>query len=145
EAGLRSFDRSMPEEVNRIVTDSLADLLLTPSADANENLKNEGIPDAKIKLVGNIMIDALIANLEKARNSSIMFDLALKRKRFAYVTLHRPCNVDTHQNLARIMEALTALSAQMPVVFPVHPRTAKMLKQFNISYETNHLMRILPP
>src|SRR5207244_4407315 len=70
EAGLRSFDRSMPEEVNRIVTDSLADLLLTPSADANENLKNEGIPDAKIKLVGNIMIDALIANLEKARNSS---------------------------------------------------------------------------
>ena len=110
EAGLRSFDRTMPEEVNRIVTDSLADLLLTPSPDADENLKREGIPDAKIRLVGNVMIDALIENLEKARASRLMGDLGLGAKRFVYVTLHRPSNVDKQESLAAIMTELKRLA-----------------------------------
>ena len=106
EAGLRSFDRSMPEEVNRIVTDALADLLLTPSADANENLTREGIPDSKIKLVGNVMIDSLVANLEKARASSILSRLGLEKKGFVYVTLHRPSNVDHQTDLSLVMSTL---------------------------------------
>src|SRR5204862_3999901 len=93
EAGLRSFDRTMPEEINRIVTDALADLLLTPSMDADENLKREGVPESKIKLVGNIMIDTLVANLDKARANGHLEKLGLKSKAFAYVTLHRPSNV----------------------------------------------------
>ena len=100
EAGLRSFDRTMPEEINRIVTDSLADLLLTPSPDADENLHREGIPEAKIKLVGNVMIDALVANLDKARASRLMPELGLEARGFVYVTLHRPSNVDNAESLA---------------------------------------------
>jgi UDP-N-acetylglucosamine 2-epimerase (non-hydrolysing) len=132
EAGLRSYDRTMPEEINRIVTDALADLLLTPSADADQNLRLEGIPASRIRLVGNVMIDALVANLEKAHQSPILGKLGLERKRFAYVTLHRPSNVDDRQNLARVMEGLKGLSSRLSVVFPVHPRTQKMLTEFGL-------------
>ena len=145
EAGLRSFDRTMPEEINRIVTDSLADLLLTPSLDADENLKREGIPESKIRLVGNVMIDALAANLQKARNSGILKKLGLQKKAFAYVTLHRPSNVDDPVNLSSIMSGLNRLAGQLPVVFPMHPRTHKMLAQFGISPVTNGTMKILEP
>ncbi len=145
EAGLRSFDRTMPEEINRIVTDALADLLLTPSADADENLKREGIPGSKIKLVGNVMIDALAANLQQARNSEILKKLGLQKKAFAYVTLHRPSNVDDPSNLNSIMSGLNRLAAQLPVVFPMHPRTHKMLAQFGISPVANGTMKILEP
>src|SRR5436190_2792320 len=110
EAGLRSFDRTMPEEVNRIVTDALADLLLTPAADANENLKHEGIPDHKVKLVGNIMIDTLVENLEKARQRKTLETLGLKQSGFVYVTLHRPANVDSKDNLNEIMTELKLLA-----------------------------------
>jgi len=127
EAGLRSFDRGMPEEINRLVTDALADLLFTPSADANENLRREGIPASKIRFVGNIMIDALVANLEKAERSKLPSQLGLKPRGFAYVTLHRPSNVDDGANLRALMRELGRLSRKMPVVFPVHPRTRKML------------------
>src|SRR4051812_25137984 len=99
EAGLRSFDRTMPEEINRLVTDAIADLLLTPSEDANENLRREGVPEQKIKLVGNIMIDSLLENVEKARQSSTLQKLGLDGKPFVYVTLHRPANVDHKENL----------------------------------------------
>src|SRR5947207_628049 len=133
EAGLRSFDRTMPEEVNRIVTDSLADLLLTPAADANENLRHEGIPDHKIKLVGNIMIDTLVENLEKARQRKTLETLGLKQSGFVYVTLHRPSNVDSEGSLTGIMAELRRLSNRMPVVFPMHPRTRRMLCEFGIS------------
>jgi UDP-N-acetylglucosamine 2-epimerase (non-hydrolysing) len=133
EAGLRSFDRTMPEEINRIVTDAIADLLLTPSADANENLKREGVPDSKIRLVGNVMIDALMANLDAARQSGILDRLGLKEKEFAYVTLHRPSNVDDRSSLSAIVGELRRLAEIMPVVFPVHPRTRRMLSEFNIS------------
>jgi len=132
EAGLRSFDRTMPEESNRIVTDGLADLLFTPSEDANENLRREGIPAEKIQLVGNVMIDAVVQNLEKARSSAILDNLKLKPARFAYVTLHRPSNVDRKETLSAIMGELKNLSGRLPVVFPLHPRTRKMISEFGL-------------
>ena len=145
EAGLRSFDRTMPEEINRIVTDALADLLLTPSADANDNLKQEGIAESKIKLVGNVMIDALVANLDKAHGSYLPNMLGLKKKQFAYVTLHRPSNVDQRSALTTIMAELKRLAEQMPVVFPMHPRTRKMCGEFGISLQSANGLRILEP
>ncbi|WP_029646302.1 non-hydrolyzing UDP-N-acetylglucosamine 2-epimerase [Methylomicrobium lacus] len=145
EAGLRSFDRSMPEEVNRIVTDALADLLLTPSVDGDENLKREGIPDWKIDLVGNVMIDALTLNLEKARASQVLKKLQLKKKSFVYVTLHRPSNVDEKVGLTTIMYELKRIADDIPVVFPMHPRTRKMCGQYGISLDNNKGLRILEP
>ena len=133
EAGLRSFDRAMPEEINRLVTDCLADLLLTPSEDANENLRREGVPEHKIKLVGNIMIDSLVDNLPKARASTILQRLNLEPEKFVYATLHRPSNVDHRESLASIMASLRSLAAQLPVVLPIHPRTRKMLQDFGLS------------
>ena len=145
EAGLRSFDRTMPEEVNRIVTDSLADLLLTPSPDADENLIREGVPTAKIRLVGNVMIDAVVANLEKARASRLMPELGVEARGFVYVTLHRPSNVDKAESLTAIMTELKRLAARIPVVFPMHPRTRKMCEQFGISFNGNPNLKILEP
>jgi UDP-N-acetylglucosamine 2-epimerase (non-hydrolysing) len=145
EAGLRSFDRSMPEEVNRLVTDALADLLLTPSQDADANLRREGVPQSKIVCVGNIMIDALVENLARARQSSLLKKLGLDSGGFAYVTLHRPSNVDNQTGLSAIMTELQRLTGQMPVVFPMHPRTKKMCAQFGISLDTNKNLRILDP
>lgn len=144
EAGLRSFDRSMPEEINRIVTDALADLLLTPSADANENLLKEGIPDSRIKLVGNVMIDTLEANLEKAKASQILDRLGLIKKNFVYVTLHRPSNVDNQTGLVMIMRELQRIADATPVVFPMHPRTRKMCEQFGIPLDKQKL-RVVEP
>lgn len=145
EAGLRSFDRTMPEEINRLVTDAIADLLLTPSEDANENLRREGVPEQKIKLVGNIMIDSLLENVEKARQSSTLQKLGLDGTPFVYVTLHRPANVDHKENLDTIIAELTRLSHEMPVVFPMHPRTRKMLSQFGIPVEQFNGLKILDP
>ena len=145
EAGLRSFDRSMPEEVNRIVTDSLADLLLTPAEDANANLKHEGVPDHKVKLVGNIMIDALVENLERANQQKTLEGLGLTQSGFVYVTLHRPSNVDSKNSLTKIVAELNILSNQMPVVFPMHPRTRKMLSEFGISLSKSNGLKILDP
>ena len=145
EAGLRSYDRTMPEEINRIVTDSLADLLLTPSSDADENLKREGIPDSKIKLVGNVMIDSLVANLAKARASQLLNQLGLEKKRFVYVTLHRPSNVDQLAGLTTIMGELKRIAHDWPVVFPMHPRTRKMCGQFGIALADHPGLRILEP
>ena len=145
EAGLRSYDRNMPEEVNRIVTDSLADLLLTPSSDGNENLKREGISESKIKLVGNVMIDALVSNLDQARASKLPEKLGIKKKGFVYVTLHRPSNVDHQASLTTIMSELKRIAGEWPVVFPMHPRTRKMCGQFDISLEDEKGLRILDP
>jgi UDP-N-acetylglucosamine 2-epimerase (non-hydrolysing) len=144
EAGLRSFDRSMPEEVNRIVTDALADLLLTPSIDANENLHKEGIPDSKIKLVGNVMIDTLVANLEQAESSQILHKLGLVKKDFVFVTLHRPFNVDSQAGLSMIMSELRRIADHTPVVFSMHPRTRKMCEQFGIALG-GQTLRIVEP
>ena len=133
EAGLRSFDRTMPEEINRIVTDALADLLLTPSEDANGHLLREGVAPGRIRLVGNIMIDSLIQNLSRARTSGALRDLGVEPGRFIYVTLHRPANVDDRDGLSTLMAGLGDVSRRLPVVFPVHPRTRKMMAEFGLA------------
>lgn len=137
EAGLRSFDRSMPEEINRLVTDALADLLLTPSKDADQNLLREGVPDYKIKLVGNIMIDTMIANLEKARSLAPYTTFGLDKRNYVFVTLHRPSNVDNKESLSCIMRNLIELSDKLPVIFPVHPRTEKNMIEWKLKPASN--------
>lgn len=144
EAGLRSFDRSMPEEINRLVTDSIADLLLTPSEDANDNLCREGVAESRVRLVGNIMIDSLLANLSKAGESTILSRLGMEKCRFIYVTLHRPSNVDARESLIPIMRAFGDISRRMPVVFPMHPRTRARLVDFGIEISDTNV-RILDP
>src|SRR3977135_181941 len=128
EAGLRSRDRTMPEEINRLVTDALADLLLTPSRDADENLLREGTAPEKIRFVGNVMIDTLYRNLERAHDSTILNRLQLRPREFCAMTLHRPSNVDDQATLNGILDALEAISARLPIVFPVHPRTRARLE-----------------
>jgi UDP-N-acetylglucosamine 2-epimerase (non-hydrolysing) len=145
EAGLRSFDRSMPEEINRLVTDALADLLLTPSSDADENLLREGIPSDKIKFVGNIMIDSLVENLPQARSCGILSQLELEPSRFIYVTLHRPSNVDDRASLSTIFSGLESLSHQLPIVCPIHPRTRKMLTEFGLMPRAIKELMLLDP
>jgi len=145
EAGLRSFDRSMPEEINRIVTDSLANLLFTPSEDGNENLLREGVAKERIKCVGNIMIDSLIENLPMSRRSNLLNRLGLKPGQFAFVTLHRPSNVDAKESLAAIMHEVERLATRLPVVFPIHPRTRKMLAEFGIRPSQEKGMHLIDP
>lgn len=129
EAGLRSRDRSMPEEINRLLTDQIADLLLTPSSDADRNLLAEGIPAERIRLVGNVMIDSLLKNLALAGRSKVREELNVEGRDYAVVTLHRPSNVDDAATLRGILSALDTLAERMPVVFPIHPRTRKMLAE----------------
>lgn len=145
EAGLRSFDRTMPEEVNRLVTDALADLLLTPSIDADANLEREGVPAGKIRRVGNIMIDTLLANLDQARTRNPLERLGLEPGRFVYVTLHRPANVDRPETLGPIMQHLQRLAATLPVVFPVHPRTRQRLTDFAMALDGSPALHLLDP
>lgn len=127
EAGLRSRDRTMPEEINRIVTDTLSELLLTPSRDADENLLAEGVPAEKIFFVGNIMIDSLVAGLARAEASDVLERLDLEPRTYAVLTLHRPANVDDPKVLLGLMGAIHRVSEELPVVFPCHPRTASRL------------------
>jgi len=132
EAGLRSFDRTMPEEINRIVTDALADLLLTHSKDADENLAKEGIDEEKIVRVGNIMIDSLVEKLKEADRLDLGEKFNVKRKEYVYVTIHRPSNVDEKDSLEKIADSLVKLSEEIEVVFPVHPRTKEKLSQYGL-------------
>ena len=140
EAGLRSFDRKMPEEINRIVTDQLSDVLFTPSEDGDTNLQREGIPLTKVHRVGNVMIDSLIRFLPIAakcnRNGW--------PQRYALVTLHRPSNVDNPENLQRILHRLTEASADLDTIFPVHPRTRRRIAEFGIATAKLHLLDPLP-
>jgi UDP-N-acetylglucosamine 2-epimerase (non-hydrolysing) len=147
EAGLRSRDRSMPEEINRLVTDQIADLLFTPSADADENLRAEGIPPERIRLVGNVMIDSLYKHLERSRQSQIKDQLGLTDKSYAVLTLHRPSNVDDPATFGRIIEALEKIGEQLPVVFPVHPRTRKTITElgFDERVEKIQNLRLVEP
>lgn len=145
EAGLRSFDRTMPEEINRLVTDALADLLLTPSEDADRNLLREGVAPDKIKLVGNIMIDSLVDNLPRARACGVLEELGLEPSRFVYVTLHRPANVDERPHLETLMTGLKAIAGRLPVVFPVHPRTRKMLSEYGLLPPAGRGLVLLEP
>lgn len=127
EAGLRSFDCSMPEEINRLVTDSIADLLWTPSPDADENLAREGVPKEKVVRVGNIMIDALELVRPKIEAANTAGKLGLTPKGYGVVTIHRPVNVDDRDKLAVIVDGLDELAAKLPLVFPIHPRTRARL------------------
>ncbi|MFY9556198.1 MAG: UDP-N-acetylglucosamine 2-epimerase (non-hydrolyzing) [Blastocatellia bacterium] len=133
EAGLRSRDRSMPEEINRVVTDAIADLLLTPSRDANENLVREGVPQEKIRFVGNVMIDTLQRNIARARKSPVLERFGLKPRQFCAMTLHRPSNVDDKETLSGILEALEVIGERLPILFPIHPRTRDRLERFGLS------------
>jgi UDP-N-acetylglucosamine 2-epimerase (non-hydrolysing) len=129
EAGLRSFDRTMPEEINRMVTDRLADLLLTPSADADDNLVHEGVAPERIHRVGNVMIDSLQAALPKAEALPTLKDMGLVPRGYSVCTLHRPSNVDDPRKLRALVDALGKIAQVAPVVFPVHPRTRKTMPQ----------------
>jgi UDP-N-acetylglucosamine 2-epimerase (non-hydrolysing) len=141
EAGLRAHDRTMPEEINRLVTDQLSDLLFTPSADADENLRREGIAPAKIHLVGNVMIDTLVRLLPHCAEHQ-RADLP---KRYALVTLHRPSNVDDLPWLRALLLALAGLSRDLDVVFPVHPRTRQRMADLGPQPLANGHLRLLDP
>lgn len=149
EAGFRSFDRTMPEEINRLLTDAISDFLFTPSPDADENLKREGIPSQKIFLVGDVMVDTLLFNLEKAKKTHILERLSLQpaqqptsnnlqstivnrqsARPYALLTLHRPSNVDDKDAFLRIINVLTEISKHIPIIFPVHPRIRKQIETF---------------
>jgi UDP-N-acetylglucosamine 2-epimerase (non-hydrolysing) len=132
EAGLRSRDRTMPEEINRIVTDRLSDVLLTPSVDANDNLRAEGVPAENIHLVGNIMIDSLLRHLPLASLNRVANHIPVENGCYAVLTLHRPSNVDNAEVFKRILEAITTIAERMPVVFPVHPRTRQRMREFEV-------------
>ena len=122
-----------------------ADLLLTPSHDADENLKREGVAKHRIQMVGNIMIDALIANVDQARKKNTPESLGMKSRPFVYVTLHRPSNVDDRESLGIILNELERLSKDFAVVFPVHPRTRKMISEFGLNLNGNDSFRIIEP
>ena len=143
ESGLRSFDRSMPEETNRLVTDQLADILFTPSQDGNENLAREGIAKEKVFLVGNVMIDTLIRFLPKAEAVFPKLKAELSLESFGVVTLHRPSNVDKEASFLPMLQTLDSLSSSLPLVFPVHPRTRqKWSARMN---QCNPNLRIIEP
>ncbi len=132
EAGLRSFDRSMPEEINRKVTDALSDFLFVSEPSGSQNLKREGVADAKVFFVGNVMIDSLVHYREKAKKSEVPTTLGLKPRQYVLVTIHRPSNVDHKEDLEKVFGVLSQLSERTTIVFPIHPRTRKMLGQFGM-------------
>ncbi len=144
EAGLRSRDRTMPEEINRIVTDQLADLLLTPSADASENLLGEGIAAAKIHLVGNVMIDSLLQHLPLARLERVCDRIPVEAGSYAVLTLHRPSNVDNKDVFRRILTAVSTIAEHLPVVFPVHPRTRQRMCEFGFDKAPENMILTEP-
>lgn len=158
EAGLRSNDRSMPEEINRLVTDAISDVFLTTSKDADENLLKESIPTEKIHMVGNLMIDSLVANQTKASKTSLRFQLLNKNqtiefgkdfteKNYGVMTFHRPSNVDDKESLTKLVYIWGEVSNKIPLVFPVHPRTYKNIQTFGLQQLINsfpHLYFIEP-
>jgi len=147
EAGLRSRDRTMPEEINRLLTDQIADLLFTPSRDAVENLRSEGIPDSRIRFVGNIMIDSLVKYLERARTTEIREQLGVAGRDYAVLTLHRPSNVDDRITFSGILDALAVIARRLPIIFPVHPRTHKTIVELELAARVEEIpnLRLIEP
>jgi UDP-N-acetylglucosamine 2-epimerase (non-hydrolysing) len=148
EAGLRSFDRTMPEEINRVLTDQISDFLFTSCMDANRNLLKEGIQKNKIFFVGNVMIDTLLNHLNVAKTSTILKRLGLRKnnrvKKYALLTLHRPSNVDGPQVLKRILKTLNIISKKIPVIFPCHPRTLRSIRKFKLFNLINYADKLEP-
>lgn len=138
EAGIRSGDMAMPEEINRIVTDSLTDYFFTTSTRANDNLKNLGVKNEQIYFVGNVMIDTLRKNESRLKQPKIWNELGLKNQQYLVITLHRPSNVDEEQQLKSIITQIVTLGKDYPIVFPVHPRTKKLLEGLNLNFENLH-------
>ncbi len=147
EAGLRSFDRQMPEEINRLVTDALADYLFLTEKSGEINLLKEGVPAEKMHFVGNVMIDSLINFTEKAQNSDVLERLHLKPNHFVLVTLHRPSNVDDPKAFTRILDAFEEIQKDIPIIFPIHPRAQKNLENFGLNerVKTMKNLVLLPP
>ena len=156
EAGLRSFDRTMPEEINRILTDHVSDLLFVTEKSGLINLNKEGIPGEKVHFVGNTMIDSLLAFRDKAESSTKLEELGLRSQagqngarqkvaRYALLTLHRPANVDNRESLQNILEGLQELGKDCPIVFPVHPRTQKRIKEFGIDLNDRGTIKLIDP
>jgi UDP-N-acetylglucosamine 2-epimerase (non-hydrolysing) len=143
EAGLRSYDRGMPEEINRLAVDALATWLFTPSADADENLLAEGADPSRIHLVGNIMVDSLLTSVHRAQASTIRRDLGLDTE-FGLVTLHRPALVDDPRLLRDVLRALDDIGSDLPLVFPVHPRTRARMESEGISVDDEHVRLVEP-
>ncbi len=137
EAGLRSRDMNMPEEINRLCTDVLCDLLFTTDKFANENLLAEGVAPEKIHFVGNVMIDTLLKHRELAAGLPLLDELGLAPRSYALMTLHRPANVDDRETFKAILEALHEIARQIPIIFPIHPRTRKMAGQFGLGHFFN--------
>lgn len=146
EAGLRSFDRTMPEEVNRLVTDQLADLLFTPSPDGDENLAREGVDEAKVHFVGNVMIDTLVRLLPQAEAEwpRLRDAFEIESGGYGLVTLHRPSNVDEPEALAELVDTLDVLAERLPLVFPVHPRTRKRMADLGLAFSHPNI-RVIEP
>jgi UDP-N-acetylglucosamine 2-epimerase (non-hydrolysing) len=135
ESGLRSFDRTMPEEINRMITDTLADYLFVTEPAGIRNLKKEGIKDSKVFFTGNTMIDSLKFYLKKISKSGILKELCVSERNYTLVTLHRPSNVDSKENLNKILnifKSINKINPELDIVFPVHPRTIKMLEKFKL-------------
>ncbi|MHC4433137.1 MAG: non-hydrolyzing UDP-N-acetylglucosamine 2-epimerase [Planctomycetota bacterium] len=143
EAGLRSFDRSMPEEINRILTDAISDILFVTEPSGLVNLEREGIDGSRVHFVGNVMIDTLEYHKSKADHSRILGELGLQAKEYAVVTLHRPSNVDERQALIRILDALAEIQKEITVVFPMHPRTVENLKSSRLISDIESLPNML--
>jgi UDP-N-acetylglucosamine 2-epimerase (non-hydrolysing) len=143
EAGLRSGDRTMPEEINRILTDAVSELLFVTESSGEKNLLREGIAADKIRFVGNVMIDSLIDHLQKASLSGIMATLSLQPQQYALMTLHRPSNVDDKTVFSRILDALDKIQQQIPIIFPIHPRTRKMIDQLGFSQRVRELCQLM--
>ena len=144
EAGLRSFDLSMPEEINRMVTDRLSSVLLTPSPDGDANLRKEGVPEERIHFVGNVMIDTLLRHRERAPWEAVRDRFGLTERRYAVLTLHRPANVDAPASFSRILNRLEPLAREFPIVFPIHPRTARRIAENGLEAEAAFLRRTDP-
>ncbi|TWT45537.1 UDP-2,3-diacetamido-2,3-dideoxy-D-glucuronate 2-epimerase [Phycisphaerae bacterium RAS1] len=142
EAGLRSFDRDMPEEINRLLTDAISDLLLVSEPSGVANLKREGVGEEKIHFVGNVMIDTLRANLEQADRSPILETLGLTAGQYNVVTLHRPSNVDDAATLGRIADAFEEVQKDLPIVFPMHPRTVNNLGRLGLAERFKAMKRL---
>ncbi|HUU92134.1 MAG TPA: UDP-N-acetylglucosamine 2-epimerase (non-hydrolyzing) [Phycisphaerae bacterium] len=145
EAGLRSFDRSMPEEINRLLTDTISDYLFVTEPSGLENLRREGIPAEKVFFVGNVMIDTLLTNLEKARRTPVLEDLGLEPRRYAAMTLHRPSNVDDPETFGHLMQAVRRIAEDMPIIFPVHPRTRNNMVRFGMGEGDLGGLRLVEP
>ena len=147
EAGLRSFDRDMPEEINRILTDRISALLFVTEKTGVENLKKEGIPEDKVHFVGNVMIDTLLTHLERAKGSKVLSELQVESGDYAALTLHRPSNVDSPEALGNILSALQVIQEQIRIIFPVHPRTRARIREFGFAHKVESMpnLRLTEP